>query len=486
MGLFKSKDAEGEEPQGLDEPVLYFEEAGGKSRDPWTIRDACEGTQIFGATGSGKTSGSGRHLAIGMLKQGFGGLVLTAKPDERALWESYTRECGRETDLIVIEPDGKHRFNFLNYEHEHALTKGGKLTQSLVHLFSTAMEAGQDRDSTADPYWEDAVRQLLTNAIDLAGMATGKLRLSDIAKLIRTAPLRRADTKDDKWMKESVCYKFLQEAEGKVKDEESVKDLEETADYWLLDFAGLADRTRSVVMSSFTSKVTVFLRSPLRSLFCSDAEDTVTPDASHSGKVILLNIPVKDYGEAGRFAQVIFKTVWQRATERRNMKAPTDRPVFLWADESQYFVTKHDMLFQQTARSKVAATVYLTQNIPNYYAVMGGKHAQAATDSLLGNLQTKIFHANGDPQTNEWAERVFGKRMTEAGSMSVSNSHNDYSYTEGRQENFLPVVPAKAFTSLKKGGKPYASIVEAFVFQGGRRWKNGENYLIANFPQDSR
>ena len=39
------------------------------------------GFQIFGGTGSGKTSGSGSFIASAMLASGFGGLVLTFKPD---------------------------------------------------------------------------------------------------------------------------------------------------------------------------------------------------------------------------------------------------------------------------------------------------------------------------------------------------------------------------------------------------------------------
>ena len=46
--------------------------------DLWRVKDACEGTVIFGGTGSGKTSGSGRALATAFLAAGFGGLVLCA------------------------------------------------------------------------------------------------------------------------------------------------------------------------------------------------------------------------------------------------------------------------------------------------------------------------------------------------------------------------------------------------------------------------
>lgn len=46
--------------------------------DHWRVRDACEGTQVFGMTGSGKTNGSGKTLSNAFLSAQFGGLVLFA------------------------------------------------------------------------------------------------------------------------------------------------------------------------------------------------------------------------------------------------------------------------------------------------------------------------------------------------------------------------------------------------------------------------
>jgi hypothetical protein len=47
------------------------------------LADAQTGVSVFGATGSGKTSGPAKHLAYGYLAAGFGGLVLCAKAEER-------------------------------------------------------------------------------------------------------------------------------------------------------------------------------------------------------------------------------------------------------------------------------------------------------------------------------------------------------------------------------------------------------------------
>src|SRR5690606_23807006 len=75
----------------------------GEKKERWTVGDALEGTQIFGATGSGKTTGSGATLARRMLEKNFGGLVLTAKPDELLTWLRYFNEADRDlADITVI------------------------------------------------------------------------------------------------------------------------------------------------------------------------------------------------------------------------------------------------------------------------------------------------------------------------------------------------------------------------------------------------
>lgn len=458
----------------------------------WTIRDAVEGTQVFGATGAGKSSGSGAGIAKrfirttdarGLAKPGFGGLVLTVKPDEVDAWRKYAAECGRSDDLVVFGPSTGFQFNFLDYEFNHA-GKGSRLTQNIVSLFLSALQTGQGASSHSDPYWHDALREMLTHTFNLAAFGTWamhgrtQLELADAAEIIRSAPQSPAEILSPGWQNTSRCFELLRAVEQKVavlesEDAERLQDLEQTAAYWLRDFPSLAQRTRSIIVSSFTSKASGLLQRPLRRMFCSTASegtDRVRPEETHRGKIIVLNLPVKDYGEVGRFAQLIYKTIWQRATERRLLVGDW-RPVFLWADEAQHFVTSEDMLFQQTARSKWAATVYLTQNIPNYHAVLTGHAGGAITDSLLGSLQTKILHANGDPTTNEYGERLFGRVRCYRESQTHSQGGDQLGQSSmGLHESMEPVVPAREFSVLRTGGNANGYSVGAFMFKAGRAW----------------
>jgi hypothetical protein len=505
----------------LETPLLHFDEEAivGRNqpgKNPWTLRHAFEGTQVFGETGSGKTSGSGATIATSFLREGFGGLVLTAKANDVYDWiepgRGFLSQAGFDPNKVIIigdvvtpgrappkfdapiEVDTSKAFNFLDYEY----SKSGRATFNLVQLFLTALESGsQGNTGQEDAYWMDALRQLLTNAIDLVILAGGDLSLANIHDVIQTAPQSREQARSQKWQSsQSTCWEMLEKAEKLLKQTTSetprsisevvrsrqekqktraqraidVRNFRQVAKYWLLDFAGLADRTRSVIVSTFTSKVTGLTRWPLHELLCSgkvgDASFVDIVKETREGNVVIINLPVKRYNEVGRFAQVLIKTVWQRGIERQPNKK---KPVFLWADEAQFFATREDMLFQTTARSSGCATVYLTQNICNYYAMMPGKDPKSATDALLGNLATKIFHANGDPTTNDWAERVFGKTVQylSSGGRSFGDRINR---STSQQQALLPVAPAIDFTKLAKGGDPNSPLVEALIFQGGRTW----------------
>src|ERR1700744_1887782 len=125
----------------------------------FTIGNACEGVQIFGGIGSGKTSGSGESLARAFLTAGFGGLVLCAKKDVLEDWKRYAHDTGRANHLLVFDASGDFVFPFLQYEIERK-GEGAGYTDNLVRLFTTVYEA-IDRTASSggegsDPYWARA------------------------------------------------------------------------------------------------------------------------------------------------------------------------------------------------------------------------------------------------------------------------------------------------------------------------------------------
>jgi len=148
------------------------------------------------------------------------------------------------------------------------------------------------------------------------------------------------------------------------------------------------------------------------------------------------------------------------------------RPVFLWADEAQNFVTDFDAEYQAVARSAGGCTVYLTQNRESYRRVLGNADA---VDSLLGNLQAKFFCQNsGD--TNEWAAKLLGERYIDITSTNVGRggiNENNASSGVTRSEQRRYFVEPSRFTTLKRGGENNDFQVEAIAYIGGHRFPTG-------------
>ena len=491
------------------------------SQNRWSLNDAFQGVQIFGGTGSGKSSGSGQALARAFLKANLGGLVLTAKTDEAEQWQDYAKDAGREGDLIIVDARAKWRFNFLSYELKRAGAGAGQ-TENLVNLFCSVLEASERRHGQGgggDSYWQRTLKQLLRNAIDLAVIAVGDVSLPSLHRIIISAPRSPEEALSEEWRKakDSVCFGLIDIAEEKFakaaekhKTEQTKPTVEEgiresdfrlTRDYWMREFPSLAIETRSVIVSTFTSMADCFLRGVLGRLFCTNFN--FTPEDTFKGKIIILDLPVKEHNELGQFAQVLFKFIWQRAVERRippGIKRAdaeqTIRPVFLWADESQFFANSYDALFQSTARSSRACTVYLTQNFPSYLSVFGGGNSRAEVEAFVGNLQTKIFHANGDPTTNNWAADSIGRtRQTHYSSgmseqLGKSAAGGGVSQSAGGSQSVDYTVQPQEFTMLRTGGEECKMQVDGIIFQGGRTWivpdKGGEkvqNHIRHVFPQ---
>ncbi len=459
----------------LNVPLLRF----GK-KDSWSIRDACEGTAILGATGSGKTSGSGAALAKSFLRAGFGGLVCCAKRDEVDLWRRYCRETNRSSSLIIFGPDQPHRFNFLNYELSRPGAGAGH-TENLVRLFTTIMEVAERQNGKGggnQDFWERTTKQLLRNCIDLVTISRRRLMLQELYDVLVTAPASLEEVDSAAWRNSSLCWRCIREGEAKPKSARQVHDFAHAVKYWTREFPALSSRTRSIIVTSLTSMMDIFLRGTLRELFCTTTN--IVPELTHEGAVLVLDLPVKEFSQLGQLSQTLIKYVWQRSCERRDI-GRHPRPAFLWCDEAQFFSTATDAEFQSTARSSRIATVYLSQNIGAYYAQLG----QPETHNLMGNLSTKIFHANGDPMTNNWAADLFSKSWQSRGSTSVGTARENtvsknYSSSDSLDFEVLP----GAFTSLRKGGPDCGLCVDGIIFQGGRVWhETSKNHIKVGFAQ---
>lgn len=435
---------------------------------PWTIRHASEGTAVFGATGSGKTSGSGRYIAQAMLRAGFGGLVLCAKPDEADRWCEWAETCGRRKDVRLFGAETGFGFNFLDHELNRHGPGAGISENAVSILMQCAERSGGGRSE--DGIWEQAARQWYRNAFDLLRLAAVPVTISVLHKMV-TDP------------KELEKVLALAGARAGLSNRDQ-HDREAVARYFRGEWATMAERTQASVRMNITAILDPLARGIGHELFC--RYTTLTPEEARAGAILVIDLPVKVYGELGRFAAIIWKYLFQCAAERQ-VAGDTTRPLFIFADEAQFFITSKDAEFQTTARSSRTATVYLTQNFPNLLAELGGEgRGKARVDSLMGNLQTKLFHQNSDPETNRWAAEILTKGMQTRSSTNAGFSFGSGDGGSGgssEQELIDYEVQPREFLKLAKGGPEYDALVTAVLFQGGRIFPNGKHWVPVGFDQ---
>jgi hypothetical protein len=477
-------------PWPLGQPLLHW-----APREPFTLEDACKGVQVWGMTGSGKSSGSGRLLALQYLRHGFGGLVLCAKPGEADTWREYCRIAGRSDNLIVFSPSASHRFNFLDFELQRP-GAGAGLTENILQLFMTVAEianrgSGGGNGREDEGYWKRSLQQLLRNALDLLVIATGRVSVPELYRMVVSAPTTFEQLASTAWQEKSFFWQCLRAADTAAKTGYQVHDFQLVADYFLLEYPGLSEKTRSIIVSTFTSMVDVLNRGVLRELFCTTT--SVTPEDCLAGNIIVVDLPVKEFAEVGQFAAVIWKYLFQRAVERRDVRV-NPRPVFLFVDESQLFTTSFDAMFQTTARSARCCTVYLTQNLNNYLCAYKGESGQAEAKSLLGNLTTHVVHALADSDTAQFIAELIGRRrlIFASGNVSYTPWHpvsdffdrNEGQVSGGFSESFeFEVQPAELFR-MRTGGSSNQFQVDALIWRGGQPFaSSGRSYLWTHFSQ---
>ncbi|HXP61965.1 MAG TPA: type IV secretion system DNA-binding domain-containing protein [Dongiaceae bacterium] len=443
--------------------------------EPWTIGDSFEGVQVFGDTGSGKTSTSARVLSAAMLRAGYGGLVLTVKPEDTAQWQRSLDENGRKADALFFGPEEGTCFNFLEYELRHGagLGLGSKnATRILVEMVSMAQRDG----GAGDPFWRQSAEVLIGHTLDLMSAAQAVPSMVLANEIIQSGPFFADQVKDTQWRERSKCWELIARGRERAR---GTHDFQQAEAYWLRDFPLLPEKTRQSIVATFTAAVAHH--------FCSEAmhrmfggRTTVSPADIFGGRILVINLPLLKYGPAGRFASIVWKYCTQLALERRTDRR---RPVFIFSDECHYFLTRHDQLFQTTARSARCAVVYLTQNRSNYYAESPGDAGRNRVDSMCACLKTQIMHQCSHDATRKAFADAIGKRRIARPSVTHNFGHGKTTHSETEQlvdEHW--VLPDEA-TKLRTGGEAHKCRVTVLVTRAGKRFSNGKPYLVARFDQ---
>jgi len=482
----------------MDTPLLSL-----NGKDTFTVRDSFNGLHVFGAIGSGKTSGIGKTIAGAYLRAGYGGLILTAKPEEIELWRGYCKEHGRESSMIVF--DKSRHFNFLSYIFAVKGADGANAaTDTLMKILKAADLAAGQGGKEGEAIWIKTTREMILNTITVLYSATGIVRMESIVEFILSMPTVQPSTEEArKKLVNNYALDRLTRCKNNPVHRLPDHTLKRVRTYWFKTFISTPEKMRGSVIASVCAELSRFSDGILRECFCTTTD--IVPEMVFNGAVIIMGFPALIYQEEGIVAQQLFKLIFERAVESRNglAKELHERPVFLYADESHYFTSAYDDTFLSTCRGSKCAVTYLTQSIPTYFAQLG-KDKSDAVDGFVGKFSTKVFHLNACPRTNGYASSLIGRglkrRITHTtsssggsqysggGSGGFTNSHGTSNGTNTEESIQTLLEPVYFATSLKTGSPINQCLVTAVWFKAGGNFAEpmpdtNSNTLLVTFSQ---
>ncbi len=418
------------------------------------------GVFVTGGIGSGKTSAVAypalrqllgfrrevrvRHKdgSLGTAPWVFSGLILDEKGDFTRAAVGYAEEWGRADDVIRIAPGGKWIWNVIYNPNLPSWAVAYQLGW-IIRNFNRGA-AG------ADPFWENAPKELVTDYLGLLDDAKGYYTLFDYLETMVDDDLQNA------------LHAMAMERHAGRRDK--VEDIERRWRSIMKRRDHMSVNLRSSLEACARAGIDMFRFPELRRTFCPTKEEYFERDparpllrprahvftgfdqALDHGKIIGLEMPKQIYFDAAVFIQVALKSQWQDSVLRREAVGSDGRPLqpprfgegigycptFLMADEAQQSATPKDAEFKAVCRSKRASMWELTQSHGSIKGSFGPANAAHAA-TYFQNSMTHIYLRQSDLDSMKIIQEECGKKLVPRTSLAITEGGNasELSYLEG-------------------------------------------------------
>ncbi|MCA9178414.1 MAG: type IV secretion system DNA-binding domain-containing protein [Planctomycetales bacterium] len=449
----------------------------------------CSHLFLVGGTGAGKTSVL-RLLMRDILKrgsQGVGVLWAAVKPDEFDNAERVAKAARCQDRLVRLTP-GAFRYNFLAYE---LLRPGGSAvtaTKLLQDLNRQLRRSGNE----GDEFWANLFAKMSEYAIQACYLAKrGKVTIDDVYRLIMSSPATFEQLASEAFCQKSFCVQTLQAAEQAVQSPAEKRLLEQAANFFLFEAIQFGSKARGAAISQVSAVLSPFIQSPMYETVNCETSN-FSPDLVLDGAIAVMDAPVLQHGDAGRFFQTLLTT---QVTEAALRRPNPERMAVIVRDELQMLVADPTMeaMNLSVARSQRLAFVSGVQSLPTLQEAMGGNQAEQALHSLLANYSTKLVFSNPCKATNAYFSEAWGQHREEFVSVSESKEEEELDLLNlltgndrllfSLSEQMQPRCPIDAFSRLRRGGGRQR-LVDAFLSQAGRTYGNGHSpFTLITFKQ---
>ena len=371
---------------------------------------------ITGTIGSGKTSSAMYPFCKQLIEYSsnnifkkIGMLILDVKGNFYKQVLEYANLANRSDDVIVIELNGKYKYNPLH--------KPNLSPQVLAHRLKTILLLFSPNNS--ESYWLDEAEKVLAESIKLCRLYNnGYVTFKEIHKLI-TMP---------NYYNEKI--ELLQDLfrSGKFSKNE-VFDLHSALVFFQEEFIKLDSRVLSILKSEITRITNTFLSNY-------DVLNTFSPEEKDlnflgfeelikEGKIVVLNMNISEYENLSKIIAAYLKLDFQTEVLSKLSKGGEIKPTAFICDEYHEYVTLTDANFFAQSREAKCINIVATQS---YSSLLNTLKDSAAVKVITQNLINKLWFRTDDNLTIEEAQKQIGKEEKHRISKSFSENAKETNF----------------------------------------------------------
>ncbi len=371
---------------------------------------------ITGTIGTGKTSSAMYPFTEQILNYNsknpdkkVGTLILDVKGNYYNQVKKYAEKYNLKNDLIVIELNGKTKYNPLHKPNLKPSVIANRL-KTILTLFS---------ENNSESYWLDKAEQVLTEAIKLCRIYNnGYVTFTELHKIIT----------EENYYKEKIQIirnLFM----NKNLKYQQIYDLNTALDFFQKEYEKLDQRTMAILKSEITRITNVFVSDyDVSKIFCSSKNELNFrgfSDIIQKGKIVVLNMNIAEYRNLSKIIAAYLKLDFQTEVMMNLSKDKVKTTAFI-CDEYAEYVTKTDSEFFSLSREAKCINIVSTQS---YSSIKNTLKDETAVKVICQNLINKIWFRTDDIFTIEEAQKQLGKEDKIKTSKNISENSKETIYS---------------------------------------------------------
>lgn len=335
---------------------------------------------VFGATGTGKTSGVLRPVAQTYLESGYGGaLILDGKGQLAAEFSNYK-------DYLLVEP-GMCQLGLME----------GLEPEDVVQAISSINSGPADGDNQ---FFVSSGRQMLLAA------AVILREVNKVSPATYPWTFQLLNEFLDTMVNPERAREYIDYLKDRPQNQGLLSD---AIQYYKTKVPQMDERTRGNILSTCAAWLAPLMSHP-KTLPWTAVEKGVDVTCCLRGGIVGVNVPANEYGDAGAIITALVKTRIFTAVRRRKadwQRNGVDKPMLMLVDEAQAVIGKAELDIFPVARSLGLMGVYATQSVDEFYGRFGEHQALA----LLNNFRSFVTFSSS-ASTIEWVMNRTGHTST--------------------------------------------------------------------------